>query len=60
VIFVAENSNRLKNTKFWKENSVEDVVTFECLAFNSSRRNYDVPLVLWKDFDDLNLMEFVL
>jgi hypothetical protein len=43
VISVAENSNKLKNTKFWKENSVEDVVTLECLAFNSSRRNCDVP-----------------
>jgi hypothetical protein len=26
--------------------SVEDVATFECLPFNSSRRNCDVPLVL--------------
>jgi hypothetical protein len=60
MISIAENSNKFTNTRFWKENSIEDVVTLECLAFNSSRRNCDVPLVLWKDFDDLDLMEFVL
>jgi hypothetical protein len=27
VISVAENSNKLKKTGFWKEKSVEDVVT---------------------------------
>jgi hypothetical protein len=27
VIFVAENSNRFQKTRFWKEKSVEDVVT---------------------------------
>jgi hypothetical protein len=42
----AENSNKLKKTRFWKEKSVEDVVTLECLPFNSSRRNCDMPSVL--------------
>jgi len=27
VIFAAENSNKFKKTRFWKEKSVEDVVT---------------------------------
>ncbi len=27
VIFVAENSIKLQKTRFWKEKSVEDVVT---------------------------------
>jgi hypothetical protein len=27
VIFVVENLNKSQNTKFWKEKSVEDVVT---------------------------------
>ncbi len=39
VIFAIENSNKFQKIKFWKEKSVEDMVTFECLPFNSSRRN---------------------
>ncbi len=27
VIFVAENSNKFQKARFWKEKSVEDVVT---------------------------------
>jgi hypothetical protein len=27
VVFAAENSNKLQKTRFWKEKSVEDVVT---------------------------------
>jgi hypothetical protein len=27
VIFVTENSNKFQKTRFWKEKSVEDVVT---------------------------------
>jgi hypothetical protein len=48
VIFATKNSNKSQKTRFWKENFVEDVVTFECLPFNSSRRNRDVLLVLFK------------
>ncbi len=40
-----ENSNNFQKTRFWKERSVEDVVTLECLRFNSSRRNCNAPLV---------------
>jgi len=39
--------SKFQKTRFWKEKSVEDVVTLEChLPFDSSRRNCDVPLVL--------------
>jgi hypothetical protein len=48
LIFIAENSNKFQKYRFWKEKSVEDEVTLDCLPFNSSRRNYDVPLVLLK------------
>jgi hypothetical protein len=37
--FATENSNKFQKTRFWKEKSVEDMVTLECLPFNSSRRN---------------------
>jgi hypothetical protein len=46
VISAVENSNKFPKTRFWKEKLVEDVVTLECLPFNSSKRNCDVPLVL--------------
>jgi hypothetical protein len=36
----------VQNWWFWKEKSVQDVVTLECLPFNSTRRNCDVPSVL--------------
>jgi hypothetical protein len=46
MIFFTENSNKSpKNTMFWKEKSVENVVTLEGLPFNSSMRNGNVPLV---------------
>jgi hypothetical protein len=45
VISATENSNKFQKSRFWKENSVEDLRTLECLPFNSSRRNCDVPLV---------------
>jgi hypothetical protein len=48
MISAAENSNKFETTRFWKEKSVEDVVTLECLPFNSSRRNCDLPLVLFE------------
>jgi hypothetical protein len=35
VISAAENSNKLQKTKFWKEKSVENVVTLEGLPFCS-------------------------
>ncbi len=39
VIFATENSNKFQKTRFWKEKPVEDMVTLECLPFNSSKRN---------------------
>jgi hypothetical protein len=32
MIFVAENSNESQNTRFWKEKSVEDMVTLGPMA----------------------------
>jgi len=32
VISAAENSNKFQKTRFWKEKSVEDVVTFGSTA----------------------------
>jgi hypothetical protein len=32
VISAAENSNKFQKTRFWKEKSVEDVVTFGLMA----------------------------
>ncbi len=46
MISATENSNEFQKVRFWKEKSVELVITLECLPFNSSRRNCDVPLVL--------------
>jgi hypothetical protein len=50
VIFVTKNSNKSQKTKFWKEKSVENVITLEGLPFRSSMRNWDVPLVLLERF----------
>ncbi len=36
VIFVTENSNNFLKTRFWKEKSVESMVTLEGLPLNSS------------------------
>jgi hypothetical protein len=35
MISAAENSNKFQKTKFWKQKSVENVVTLEGLPFNS-------------------------
>ncbi len=32
MISAAENSNKFQKTRFWKENSVEDVITLEPMA----------------------------
>jgi hypothetical protein len=63
VISAAENSNKFPKTRFWKEKSVEDIVTLECLPFNSGRRNCDVPLVLlersrWFRFNGIYVVRF--
>jgi hypothetical protein len=39
TIFVTENSNKLQKTRLWTEN------TLKGLPFNSSIKNWDVPLV---------------
>jgi hypothetical protein len=32
LIFVAENSNKFQKTRFWKEKSIEDMVSFGPMA----------------------------
>jgi hypothetical protein len=44
VISAAENSNKFQKTRFWKEKSVENVVTLEGLLFNSSMISFHVWL----------------
>jgi hypothetical protein len=44
MIFVAENSNKFKKTRFWKEKSVENVVTLEGFPFNSSMISFHIWL----------------
>jgi len=36
MIFAIESSSKFQKTRFWKEKSVENVVTLEGLPFNSS------------------------
>ncbi len=46
MISATENPNKFQKNQVLEGKSVEDMVTLECLPFNSSRRNCDVPLVL--------------
>ncbi len=36
MISAAENSKKFQKTRFWEEKSVENVIIFEGLPFNSS------------------------
>jgi hypothetical protein len=44
VIFAAENSNKFQKSRFWKEKSVENVVTLEGVPFNSSMISFHIWL----------------
>jgi hypothetical protein len=44
VIFAAENSNKFQKIRFWKEKSVENVLTLEGLPFNSSMISFHIWL----------------
>jgi hypothetical protein len=44
MISDVENSNKLQKTMFWKEKSVEIVVTLEGLPFNSSMISFHIWL----------------
>ncbi len=44
VIFAIENSNKFQKIRFWKEKSVENVVTLEGLPFNSSTISFHIRL----------------
>ncbi len=44
VISAAENSNKFQKFRFWKEKSVENVITLEGLPFNSSMISFHIWL----------------
>jgi hypothetical protein len=44
MIFAIENSNKFQKIMFWKEKSVEIVVTFEGLPFNSTMISFHIWL----------------
>jgi hypothetical protein len=44
VISATENPNKFQKTRFWKEKSVEDVVTLEGLPFDSSMLSFHIWL----------------
>jgi hypothetical protein len=44
VVSAAENSNKFQKIRFWKEKSVENVVTLEGLPFNSSMISFHIWL----------------
>ncbi len=44
VISAAENSNKFQKARFWKEKSVENVVTLEGLPVNSSMISFHIWL----------------
>ncbi len=60
AISATGNSNKFQKTRFCQEKSVEDVVTLECLPFNSSKGIVMCLYCCWKDLHDSNLMEFML
>jgi len=59
VISTVENSNKFQKTRFWKEKSIEDVVTLECLPYNSREGVVMCLWCCWKNLDDSYLMEFM-
>jgi hypothetical protein len=44
MISATENSNKFQKTRFWKEKSVENVVTLGSLPFNSSMISFHIWL----------------
>jgi hypothetical protein len=45
VIYAAENSNKFQKSRFCKEKSVEDMVTFDGLPFNSIMISFHIWLL---------------
>jgi len=48
--FCHSKFKQITKITFWKEESIENMVTFEGLRFNSRMKNWDVPLVLLERF----------
>jgi hypothetical protein len=44
MIFATESSSKFQKTRFWKEKSVENMVTLEGLPFNSSMISFHIWL----------------
>jgi hypothetical protein len=44
VISATKNSNKFQKTRFWREKSVENVITLEGLPFNSSMISFYIWL----------------
>ncbi len=44
MIYATKSSNKFQKTRFWKENSIENVVTHEGLSFNSSIISFHIWL----------------
>jgi hypothetical protein len=53
VISATENSNKLLKTRFWKEKSVENMVTLEGLPFNSSMISFHICWLFKKSIHTL-------
>ncbi len=56
VIFAAENSNILQKIRFWKEKSVENVVTLEGLPFSSSMISFHI----WLFKNNVHMLSFLI
>ncbi len=61
--FCHSKFKQITKITFWKEESIENMVTFEGLRFNSRMKNWDVPLVLlerfqWTRFNGVYFVNF--
>ncbi len=60
VISFTENSNKFPKTRFWKEKSLENVVTLEGLAFNSYLVVQKIDTYITKQCSHVEFLYFVM
>ncbi len=60
VISVTENSNKFPKTRFWKEKSLENVVTLEGLPFNSYLVVQKIDTYIAKQCSHVEFLYFVM
>jgi hypothetical protein len=60
VISVTENSNKFQKTRFWKEKSLENVVTLEGLPFNSYSVVQKIDTYIAKQCSHVEFLYFVM